>query len=219
MMLWTCPCGSPLARCSGGRLHPVRRVVRSWHCDDGRPCAGSMPSERDVRASSPGARGRGMYVLRLDYPGVGHSSGGSPVFDLESPPAWAMEAAARFLIEETPVERVILAGSCFGARWSSRPLEADPRGRLRRDDRGSCSMRVGRRWPAAASDPTRAARQGAVGRAADNPAQQSREGNLATEQRVSPPSSVRSSRYPTDAPCTSSTERMTSLAGTPFRVG
>jgi pimeloyl-ACP methyl ester carboxylesterase len=27
-----------------------------------------------------------------------------------------MEAAARFLLEETPVERVILAGSCFGAR-------------------------------------------------------------------------------------------------------
>jgi pimeloyl-ACP methyl ester carboxylesterase len=59
---------------------------------------------------------RGAYVLRLDYPGVGHSSGDPHIFDLESPPAWPMEAAARFLLEETPVERVILAGSCFGAR-------------------------------------------------------------------------------------------------------
>jgi pimeloyl-ACP methyl ester carboxylesterase len=60
--------------------------------------------------------GRGTYVLRLDYPGVGHSSGDPHIFDLESPPAWPMEAASRFLLEETPVERLILAGSCFGAR-------------------------------------------------------------------------------------------------------
>jgi pimeloyl-ACP methyl ester carboxylesterase len=59
---------------------------------------------------------RGSYVLRLDYPGVGHSSGEPHIFDLESPPAWPMEAAGRFLVDETPVERLILAGSCFGAR-------------------------------------------------------------------------------------------------------
>jgi pimeloyl-ACP methyl ester carboxylesterase len=59
---------------------------------------------------------RGAYVLRLDYPGVGHSSGDPHIFDLESPPAWPMEAASRFLLDETPVERLVLAGSCFGAR-------------------------------------------------------------------------------------------------------
>jgi pimeloyl-ACP methyl ester carboxylesterase len=57
-----------------------------------------------------------MYVLRLDYPGVGHSSGDPHIFDLEPPPAWPMEAACRFLLDETPVRRLILAGSCFGAR-------------------------------------------------------------------------------------------------------
>jgi pimeloyl-ACP methyl ester carboxylesterase len=68
-----------------------------------------------VRAARELAR-RGTYVLRLDYPGVGHSSGDPHIFDLESPPAWPMEAASRFLLEETPVQRLILAGSCFGAR-------------------------------------------------------------------------------------------------------
>ena len=62
---------------------------------------------------------RGAFVLRLDYPGVGHSSGDSHIFDLESPPAWPMEAAARFLVEETPVEEAHLGGLVL--RCTARP--------------------------------------------------------------------------------------------------
>jgi len=59
---------------------------------------------------------RGMYALRLDYPGVGNSTGDPVVFDLERPPTFAVQAAARFLLEHTPVRRVILAATCFGGR-------------------------------------------------------------------------------------------------------
>lgn len=67
---------------------------------------------------------RGMYVLRLDYPGVGNSSGPRQIFDLERPPSWAIEDACRFLIETTPVRRLLLVGSCFGGRVV---LDAAPR--------------------------------------------------------------------------------------------
>jgi pimeloyl-ACP methyl ester carboxylesterase len=129
---------------------------------------------------------RGVFVLRLDYPGVGHSSGAPQIFDLESPPAWAMEAASRFLLEETPVERVILAGSCFGARIAlnaARGLERVV----------SVAMVAG---PVFARRPSLARRVGSIPRRilgrqrrdapADNAAQQRREGNLAAERRVSP---------------------------------
>jgi pimeloyl-ACP methyl ester carboxylesterase len=129
---------------------------------------------------------RGLYVLRLDYPGVGHSSGDPQIFDLESPPAWAMEAACRFLVEETPVERVILAGSCFGARMALKAARG-------LDRVVSVAMVAG---PVYARRPSLARRLGSIprrvlglqrsDRAADNPAQQRREGNLATERRVSP---------------------------------
>jgi pimeloyl-ACP methyl ester carboxylesterase len=129
---------------------------------------------------------RGVYVLRLDYPGVGHSSGDPQIFDLESPPAWAMEAACRFLVEETPVERVILAGSCFGARMALKAARG-------LDRVVSVAMVAG---PVYARRPSLARRLGSIprrvlglqrsDRAADNPAQQRREGNLATERRVSP---------------------------------
>jgi pimeloyl-ACP methyl ester carboxylesterase len=129
---------------------------------------------------------RGLYVVRLDYPGVGHSSGDPQIFDLESPPAWAMEAAVRFLVQETPVERVVLAGSCFGARIAlkaARGLEPVV----------SVAMVAG---PVYARRPSLARRWGSIprrllggrrdDRPADNAAQQRREGNLATERRVSP---------------------------------
>jgi pimeloyl-ACP methyl ester carboxylesterase len=97
-----------------------------------------------------------------------------------------MEAAGRFLVQETPVERVILAGSCFGARIAlkaARGLESVV----------SVAMVAG---PVYARRPSLARRIGSVPRRvlglqrpdapADNPAQQRREGNLATERRVSP---------------------------------
>lgn len=59
---------------------------------------------------------RGLYALRLDYPGVGNSTGDPEVFDLEEPPAWAVRDACRFLFERTPVRRVLLAATCFGGR-------------------------------------------------------------------------------------------------------
>lgn len=58
----------------------------------------------------------GMYALRLDYPGVGHSTGEPAVFSLEDPPTWAVQDACSFLVRNTPVRRVLLAGSCFGGR-------------------------------------------------------------------------------------------------------
>ncbi|MCI0633451.1 MAG: alpha/beta hydrolase [Actinobacteria bacterium] len=59
---------------------------------------------------------RGMYSLRLDYPGVGNSSGAPTVFDLEDPPGWAVEDACELLLKETTVRRIALVGTCFGGR-------------------------------------------------------------------------------------------------------
>lgn len=59
---------------------------------------------------------RGFYVARLDYPGVGNSTGPPQVFGLEDPPAWAIEDTCRFLGEHTPVDRVLLVATCFGGR-------------------------------------------------------------------------------------------------------
>ena len=66
----------------------------------------------------------GMYVLRLDYPGVGHSTGDPAIFSLEDPPVWAVEDACAFFTRNTPVTGVVLAGSCFGGRLV---LHAAPR--------------------------------------------------------------------------------------------
>lgn len=66
----------------------------------------------------------GIYTLRLDYPGVGHSTGEPAVFSLEDPPTWAIEDACSFLVTNTPVRRVLLVGSCFGGRLV---LQAAPR--------------------------------------------------------------------------------------------
>jgi pimeloyl-ACP methyl ester carboxylesterase len=59
---------------------------------------------------------RGIYALRLDYPGVGNSSGPPEVFDLERPPAWAVRDACGLLLRETPVQKILLVGTCFGGR-------------------------------------------------------------------------------------------------------
>jgi pimeloyl-ACP methyl ester carboxylesterase len=65
----------------------------------------------------------GFYAVRLDYPGVGNSTGPPQVFDLERPPVWAIRDVCRFLLEETPVRRILLVGSCFGGRVA---LQAAP---------------------------------------------------------------------------------------------
>ena len=129
---------------------------------------------------------QGMYVMRIDYPGVGHSSGPPQIFDLESPPAWAVEAGARFLREHTPVRRIILAGSCFGARVALSAAH-------RVDDLVSVALvaaPVYSRRPSLASRvrsiPLKLLGKERSDGAADNRAQQRREGNLATEKRVSP---------------------------------
>ena len=59
---------------------------------------------------------RGMFVLRLDYPGVGNSSGPPRIFDLDRPPGWAVRDACAFLLRETPVRTLLLVGTCFGGR-------------------------------------------------------------------------------------------------------
>ena len=114
------PFGSRRERCSAPSCRFRRWRLQTSGSSLCRAGPRSKPSERDVVSRGAELSADGHYVLRLDYPGVGHSSGAPQIFDLESPPIWAMEAACRFLVEETPVERVILAGSCFGARVALR---------------------------------------------------------------------------------------------------
>ncbi len=68
--------------------------------------------------------GDGLYVLRLDYPGVGNSTGSPRMFGMEDMPSWAVDDACAFLIDHTPVRRILLAGTCYGARVV---LDAAPR--------------------------------------------------------------------------------------------
>lgn len=130
---------------------------------------------------------RGMYALRLDYPGVGNSTGPPRVFPLEETPAWAVEDACRFLLERTPVRRFLLAGTCYGSR-----LVLDAATRIPQVE--AVAMVSG---PIYARNPTwkkrvRVSLLRLVGRTPSgrkrrlNIAQQRREGNLATERRVSP---------------------------------
>jgi len=129
---------------------------------------------------------RGMYALRLDYPGVGNSSGPPEVFDLEQPPGWAVRDASDFLLRETPVERILLVGTCFGGRVVLRaaseipevqaiavvaaPTHARTRSRRLRLQLKLARL-LGRQGPV--NNPSRAALQ-------------RREGGLPLEARVSP---------------------------------
>jgi pimeloyl-ACP methyl ester carboxylesterase len=140
---------------------------------------------------------QGLYALRLDYPGVGNSSGPPKVFPLERSPAWAVEDACRFLLEQTPIRRILLVGTCYGSRLllDAAPLIAEVEAvmfisgpiytrtpswkkRLR-----VAALRVIGLQPAArkrrlVADPEDKRPQ--------NLAQQRREGNEAKERRVSP---------------------------------
>lgn len=136
----------------------------------------------------------GAYAVRLDYPGVGNSTGEPAVFPLEKTPSWAVEDACSFLLEHTPVRRVLLVGTCFGARVM---LDAAPgidqavgiayicgpvlartpswRFRVRR--------RLSRLLPGGS---VAISKDTPAGAGAANEAAQRREGNLVAEQRVSP---------------------------------
>jgi pimeloyl-ACP methyl ester carboxylesterase len=58
----------------------------------------------------------GSYVLRLDYPGVGNSTGEPQLFGVDDAPSGAVADACRFLLEHTPVRHLLLAGTCYGGR-------------------------------------------------------------------------------------------------------
>jgi pimeloyl-ACP methyl ester carboxylesterase len=140
-----------------------------------------------VKAAAALAR-EGVYVMRLDYPGVGNSTGEPQVFSLEKPPAWAVKDAARFLLEHTPVKRILLVGTCYGARLilasAVRIPEVFGVGMIA----APTFVRIPTFWRRLWNrirDRLRWRREDA----APNPAvaiEQSREGNLAAERRVSP---------------------------------
>jgi pimeloyl-ACP methyl ester carboxylesterase len=136
----------------------------------------------------------GAYAVRLDYPGVGNSTGSPAVFPLEHTPAWAVQDACRFLMEHTPVKRMLLVGTCFGARvmLDAAPgvenvagvayicgpvLARTPSWRFRIARRGRRLFKRSEPADGANANP---------GTAAGNAAQQAREGNLVAERRVSP---------------------------------
>jgi pimeloyl-ACP methyl ester carboxylesterase len=57
----------------------------------------------------------GYHVLRLDYRGVGESTGGDNGYSLDNLAVEDLDAAIRWL-EQRGISELVLAGSCFGAR-------------------------------------------------------------------------------------------------------
>jgi pimeloyl-ACP methyl ester carboxylesterase len=130
-----------------------------------------------------------MYVLRLDYPGVGNSSGPPQIFDIEAVPLWPVQDAARFLLDHTPVEHLVLAGSCFGARMmlEAAPTIAEafavgmvspPVASRKQSLRGRIKRGVTRLMGRSETKPQT--------QTPENAAQQRREGSFVVEQRASP---------------------------------
>ena len=66
----------------------------------------------------------GFYVLRFDYRGVGDSSGSLFEMRLDRPFTEDVVAAATFLRKVANVDRLILAGTCFGALTVLSAVEA-----------------------------------------------------------------------------------------------
>lgn len=58
----------------------------------------------------------GVFTLRLDLPGVGDSEGRARQFDMEDPLGLPVSQAVNEVVRETGAGRVLLVGSCFGAR-------------------------------------------------------------------------------------------------------
>jgi pimeloyl-ACP methyl ester carboxylesterase len=59
---------------------------------------------------------RGFTVMRVAYRGVGESSGAGQIFNLSNPFVDDGMAIVNAVIAEPGVERVVIVGSCFGAR-------------------------------------------------------------------------------------------------------
>jgi len=66
----------------------------------------------------------GFYVLRFDYRGVGDSSGSLLEMRLDRPFTEDVVAAADFLRKVVKVDRLVLAGTCFGALTVLSAVEA-----------------------------------------------------------------------------------------------
>lgn len=67
----------------------------------------------------------GGTTVRIDYQGVGESTGETPFFDLTRPPSTDVAGAAR-LLEELGCERIVAVGSCFGGRAALSVLSDHP---------------------------------------------------------------------------------------------
>ncbi len=92
------------------------------------PGGGWMPSTMRNRMYVDLARrlaGHGATVLRLDYQGVGESTGETPYFDLTRPASSDVVAAARVLTD-LGCERLVVAGACYGGRAALTSLADDP---------------------------------------------------------------------------------------------
>ena len=67
----------------------------------------------------------GATVVRIDYQGVGESTGETPFFDLTRPPSSDVIGAAS-LLEELGCRRLVAVGSCFGGRAALSVLSDHP---------------------------------------------------------------------------------------------
>lgn len=67
----------------------------------------------------------GATTVRIDYRGVGESTGDTPFFDLTRPPSSDV-AGAVHLLEELGCKKIIAVGSCFGGRAALSELSTHP---------------------------------------------------------------------------------------------
>jgi pimeloyl-ACP methyl ester carboxylesterase len=100
------PLGILVVLLAGGSLHGRSHRNRMW-------LRAARALERD-----------GFSTLRLDLPGVGDSDGRLRRFDLEDPFGLPVSQAVRRVVRDTGATRVLMAGTCLGARVSlaSAPL-------------------------------------------------------------------------------------------------
>ncbi|HVR79561.1 MAG TPA: alpha/beta hydrolase [Acidimicrobiia bacterium] len=67
----------------------------------------------------------GVTTVRIDYQGVGESTGETPFFDLTRPPSTDVAGATK-LLQELGCRRIIAVGSCFGGRAALSVLSDHP---------------------------------------------------------------------------------------------
>jgi pimeloyl-ACP methyl ester carboxylesterase len=96
----------------------------------GRRGQGGTPSPGRNRMSVELARSLaadGYHAVRLDYAGVGESSGDAAVFDVRAPFAEQIGAVTRWVAATEGVGRFAYMGGCFGGRAGLAAAAADPR--------------------------------------------------------------------------------------------